>query len=232
MLTDTVASTVTHAALAAVTTQGALGQQALSLFKTGELSDVKLVCRKDGLDNREAVPTEQVRVESKRPVFAVAAASLDEDDKKCASLMSCDDDEILNAKDQHYTAAHRFILVARSPVFRAMLSSNETRESKTGVVHVVDCSQETLQDFLEWVYSDQWPSRLNTTSIGMTSSRRSSISSAASGVGGVEAKLSAVLEVHRFKVGDRVWTIWKGGQRVYRNVQIKGVNLDGTYCAE
>jgi hypothetical protein len=109
MLTDTVASTVTHAALAAVTTQGALGQQALSLFKTGELSDVKLVCRKDGLDNREAGPTEQVRVESKRPVFAVAAASLDEDDKKCASLMSCDDDEILNAKDQHYTAAHRFI---------------------------------------------------------------------------------------------------------------------------
>ena len=51
-------------------------------------------------------------------------------------------------------SAHKFVLAARSPVFRAMLDADMI-ESRTGRVQIVDCSPETFKQFLYFIYTGQ-----------------------------------------------------------------------------
>ncbi|ESQ50815.1 hypothetical protein EUTSA_v10023183mg [Eutrema salsugineum] len=48
--------------------------------------------------------------------------------------------------------AHKFILMSRSPVFRAMFENN-TEESRSSRVKISNVSYETLQTFIEYLYT-------------------------------------------------------------------------------
>ena len=50
--------------------------------------------------------------------------------------------------------AHKFILAARCPVFRAMFDANMT-ESRTGRVQIVDADPEIFEQFLHFLYTGQ-----------------------------------------------------------------------------
>ena len=52
--------------------------------------------------------------------------------------------------------AHRIILTARSPVFRALLNSN-MREGKEGVVVIEDVRAPVFRALLHFVYTDVLP---------------------------------------------------------------------------
>ena len=49
-------------------------------------------------------------------------------------------------------SVYKFVLAARSPVFRAMFESNMI-ESRTGRVQIVDSSPETFEQFLYFIYT-------------------------------------------------------------------------------
>lgn len=53
-------------------------------------------------------------------------------------------------------AAHRIILTARSPVFRALLNS-DMREGKEGVVVIEDVRAPVFRALLHFVYTDSLP---------------------------------------------------------------------------
>ena len=53
--------------------------------------------------------------------------------------------------------AHSFVLALRSPVFRAMFQSNML-EAVSHQVVLHDCSEETVRDFLSFLYTDRCPS--------------------------------------------------------------------------
>ena len=53
-------------------------------------------------------------------------------------------------------AAHRIILTARSPVFRALLNS-DMREGKEGVVVIEDVRAPVFRALLHFVYTDMLP---------------------------------------------------------------------------
>ncbi|KAF8365316.1 mel-26, partial [Pristionchus pacificus] len=48
---------------------------------------------------------------------------------------------------------HRAVLAARSPVFCAMLTHEDTNESKSGVMHITDMDHDVVQEMLTYVYS-------------------------------------------------------------------------------
>eukprot|EP01035_Chromulina_nebulosa_P020604 gene20604-26714_t len=53
--------------------------------------------------------------------------------------------------------AHRCILCARSPVFRAMLSTSGMNESSTGEVHTEDIDYSLMFSLLHFLYTDELP---------------------------------------------------------------------------
>ena len=53
-------------------------------------------------------------------------------------------------------AAHRIILTARSPVFRALLNP-DMREGKEGVVSIEDVRAPVFRALLHFVYTDMLP---------------------------------------------------------------------------
>lgn len=57
------------------------------------------------------------------------------------------------------TYSHRFILAARSPVFRAMFASN-MRESSSGEVRLPDMARATVHHFLHYIYHGSLPDGL------------------------------------------------------------------------
>lgn len=59
-------------------------------------------------------------------------------------------DVILQVKDQNFNA-HKFILMARSPVFAAMFR-HDTLEKQTGIVNIPDCDPDSFHEFLEYLY--------------------------------------------------------------------------------
>ena len=63
-------------------------------------------------------------------------------------------------------AAHRIILTARSPVFRALLNS-DMREGKEGVVVIEDVRAPVFRALLHFVYTDMLPEVSRSTLLGM-----------------------------------------------------------------
>ena len=49
---------------------------------------------------------------------------------------------------------NKFVLCARSEVFRAMFSHPGLKEAKEGLVEIKDADVTTVKDLLEFVYSD------------------------------------------------------------------------------
>ncbi len=64
-----------------------------------------------------------------------------------------DKDFVIQCQDKYFSC-HRFILKIRSPVFKAMLESDNT-ESTNGVLVIVDFDKEVVQSFLEYLYTDK-----------------------------------------------------------------------------
>ena len=62
---------------------------------------------------------------------------------------------VLQVEDEELPA-HRIILTARSPVFRALLNS-EMREGKEGVVNIGDVRAPVFRTLLHFVYTDMLP---------------------------------------------------------------------------
>lgn len=60
--------------------------------------------------------------------------------------------------------AHRIILTARSPVFRALLNS-DMREGKEGVVVIEDVRAPVFRALLHFVYTDALPEVCSCTKI-------------------------------------------------------------------
>lgn len=60
-------------------------------------------------------------------------------------------DVILNVGDQKYSA-HKIIIMARSPVFYAMLK-HDTKEKRQGSVDITDCDPHIFKDFLLYLYT-------------------------------------------------------------------------------
>lgn len=54
--------------------------------------------------------------------------------------------------------AHRCVLMARSPVFKAMLGRN-MKERRTGVLHITDFEPEIVREFLLFLYTDSLSSK-------------------------------------------------------------------------
>ncbi len=73
---------------------------------------------------------------------------------------SCEDH-----KDAHHIPAHRCILMARSPVFRAMLSSRMA-EHLLGEIIIDDFDYEVVEEMLHFVYTDCCTSRANAEKLG------------------------------------------------------------------
>jgi speckle-type POZ protein len=49
---------------------------------------------------------------------------------------------------------HRYVLAARSPVFKATFSHEETKEVQTGEVEIEDVDPETLEVLIKYIYTD------------------------------------------------------------------------------
>ncbi|KAG8186994.1 hypothetical protein JTE90_005766 [Oedothorax gibbosus] len=62
-------------------------------------------------------------------------------------------DATLNTEGKSFSA-HRSILAARSPVFRAMFEKDETSEVQSGVVDIDDVDSETVDRMLVYLYGD------------------------------------------------------------------------------
>lgn len=60
-------------------------------------------------------------------------------------------DFVFKVEEREFSV-HRGILTVRSPVFASMLQ-HDTKENSTGVVDIPDCSAETFQIFLAYVYT-------------------------------------------------------------------------------
>ena len=58
--------------------------------------------------------------------------------------------------------AHKFILSARSDVFAAMFSHKDTKEDKSGEVHINDCDHEAMEIFISYLYGDETPASTTT----------------------------------------------------------------------
>ncbi|KAG8175895.1 hypothetical protein JTE90_019316 [Oedothorax gibbosus] len=63
-------------------------------------------------------------------------------------------DATLNTADGKSFEAHKNILAARSPVFRAMFEKDEMSERRSGVVDIDDVDSETVDRMLAFLYSD------------------------------------------------------------------------------
>ena len=53
--------------------------------------------------------------------------------------------------------AHKVILSARSDVFEALFSHKDTKEDKSGEVHIEDCDHEAMEMFLSYIYEGSAP---------------------------------------------------------------------------
>ena len=63
-------------------------------------------------------------------------------------------DTVVVCGDQEFKA-HRVFLSARSEVFRAMFGHDETKESQTGRVEILDLSPKTVSALLRFIYTDE-----------------------------------------------------------------------------
>lgn len=72
---------------------------------------------------------------------------IDKSKHKCWKFLQVEDEEL---------PAHRIILTARSPVFRALLNS-DMREGKEGVVLIEDVRAPVFRALLHFVYTDMLP---------------------------------------------------------------------------
>ena len=70
------------------------------------------------------------------------------------STESADVKLICNGKHQW---AHKLILSARSDVFAALFSHKDTKEVKSGEVHIEDCDHEAMEIFLSYIYEGAAP---------------------------------------------------------------------------
>lgn len=69
-------------------------------------------------------------------------------------------DVTIEAADGEKIKAHRFILSARSPVFKAMFSSSMRESSSEGCVRIADTDATVLKALLQYMYSDRCSDKL------------------------------------------------------------------------
>lgn len=65
-------------------------------------------------------------------------------------------DITIKTADGNEIKANKFIL-AQSPVFAAMLYNHDTKEAKEGVIEIADISQESLNEMIRYMYTDEIP---------------------------------------------------------------------------
>jgi speckle-type POZ protein len=63
-------------------------------------------------------------------------------------------DFVLRTSDNKELKTHKSIIVARSPVFFAMLK-NDTKEAKENSADVPDFDSKTMKEFLRYIYSNE-----------------------------------------------------------------------------
>ena len=68
-------------------------------------------------------------------------------------LISGDLSDVTIVLEKGRLSAHRLVLIARSPVFRAMLQ-NDTVERATGVIEIDDVENDVMQECLNFMYTD------------------------------------------------------------------------------
>ncbi|XP_046981826.1 uncharacterized protein LOC124551022 [Schistocerca americana] len=95
-------------------------------------------------------------------VEVVAEDTSDASEEELQSAMAKDLGRLLDSKDLAdiklsaggvHLEAHRAILCARSPVFRAMLS-HDTKEAREGLVEIPDVEPEVVSELLHYMYTD------------------------------------------------------------------------------
>lgn len=97
--------------------------------------------------------TIQTHLQSDVPLPTISSfQSLSNDLQNLLEDSSCKFDCILKTTDGTDIPAHKLILSARSPVFRAMLES-DMRETQTGIITVLDCQAEVISDFVRYLYT-------------------------------------------------------------------------------
>lgn len=105
-------------------------------------------------------------------------------------------DFTLVCEDQSFPV-HKFVLLARSPVFCAMLK-HDMQESKTASAQVTDCSPQALKLVIQWMYSG----KLDLQSVWGSDGRK------------------PPRACRTYAVGDVVTAVWKGSSRPYENVTV------------
>ena len=83
------------------------------------------------------------------------AAALSQD--MAAAMKNTDATDITIKCDGREFRAHKFMLSSRSSVFAAMFSHKGTKESETGEVEVTDCNGDTMEMFLQYIYTGILP---------------------------------------------------------------------------
>ncbi|GBO29071.1 TD and POZ domain-containing protein 3 [Araneus ventricosus] len=99
----------------------------------------------------------------------LSACTSASEDMKAIYVNQCLTDVVLKTKTKTFPA-HRIVLCARSSVFKAMLT-NDMKEKHTGCIQVDDLEDDTVQQLLLFLYSDnletlQWESAIKLYNAG------------------------------------------------------------------